>query len=76
MNPVEVELPVSCPVLPLRNQVVFPYMAIPLSVGRPRSISALESAMQRQGQILLAMQLTADCQNPQQEDLHAVGVLA
>ncbi|PKN47527.1 MAG: endopeptidase La [Deltaproteobacteria bacterium HGW-Deltaproteobacteria-17] len=76
MNPVEVEPPVSCPVLPLRNQVVFPFMAIPLSVGRPRSISALEAAMQRQGQILLAMQLSADCQNPLKEDLHEVGVLA
>ncbi len=76
MNPVEVELPPSCPVLPLRNQVVFPYMAIPLSVGRPRSISALEAAMARQGQILLAMQLLADCQDPQREDLHEVGVLA
>ncbi len=76
MNSIDGELLASCPVLPLRNQVIFPYMAVPLSVGRPRSISALEAAMARQGQILLAMQLSADCQEPQQEDLHQVGVLA
>lgn len=70
------EIPVSCPVLPLRNQVVFPYMAMPLSVGRKRSIAALEAAVKTQGWVLLALQRDPQCQEPQLKDLHEVAVLA
>ncbi len=70
------EIPASCPLLPLRNQVVFPYMAVPLSVGRPRSISALESAVKSGSPILLALQRDPACEEPRLGDLHEVAVLS
>ena len=44
--------PVDLPLLPLRDVVVFPHMVIPLFVGRPKSIKALESAMEAERRIL------------------------
>ncbi len=69
------DIPSSLPVLPLRNQVVFPFTAIPVSVGRPASISALEHAVGDRGLILLAMQKDPRTQKPQMDDLHDVAVL-
>jgi ATP-dependent Lon protease len=64
------------PVLPLRDVVVYPHMAIPLFVGRPKSIKALELAMQSDKQILLVAQKTAEVDDPAQKDLHQVGTLS
>ncbi len=64
------------PVLPLRDVVVYPHMAIPLFVGRPKSIKALEVAMESDKQILLVAQKTAEVDDPAQKDLHEVGTLA
>jgi ATP-dependent Lon protease len=64
------------PVLPLRDVVVYPHMAIPLFVGRPKSIKALELAMQSDKQILLVAQKTAEVDDPAQKDLHEVGTLS
>jgi ATP-dependent Lon protease len=66
----------SAPVLPLRDVVVFPHMAIPLFVGREKSIKALAAAMQDDKRILLLAQRTADTDDPQSKDLYSVGTLA
>ena len=65
------------PVLPLRDVVVFPYMVIPLFVGRDKSIRALEAAMNSDSKrILLVAQKTAETDDPSGDDLHAVGTVA
>ncbi len=64
------------PVLPLRDVVVYPHMAIPLFVGRPKSIKALEVAMQNDKQILLVAQKTAEVDDPAQKDIHDIGTLS
>ncbi|AXQ29107.1 endopeptidase La [Solimonas sp. K1W22B-7] len=66
----------SAPVLPLRDVVVFPHMAIPLFVGREKSIKALSAAMQNDKRILLLAQKTADTDDPAEKDLYEVGTLA
>jgi ATP-dependent Lon protease len=64
------------PVLPLRDVVVFPHMAIPLFVGREKSITALEAAMAEDKKILLVAQKAADIDNPGAGDIYEVGTLA
>lgn len=64
------------PVLPLRDVVVYPHMAIPLFVGRSKSIKALEVAMQNDKQILLVAQKTAEVDDPAQKDIHDIGTLS
>lgn len=63
-------------VLPLRDVVVFPHMAIPLFVGREKSINALEAAMAEDKRILLVAQQAADIDDPGTEDVYTVGTLA
>ncbi|ROO29235.1 peptidase [Salinisphaera orenii MK-B5] len=64
------------PVLPLRDVVVFPHMAIPLFVGREKSINALEAAMAEDKKILLVAQKAADIDDPGADDIYEVGTLA
>ena len=64
------------PVLPLRDVVVFPYMVMPLFVGRAKSINALEEAMNDDKQLLLVSQREADLEEPTPEDLFDVGTIA
>jgi ATP-dependent Lon protease len=64
------------PVLPLRDVVVYPYMVIPLFVGRDRSIQALEAAMDDDKQILLAAQKNASQDEPEPDDLYRTGTVA
>jgi ATP-dependent Lon protease len=64
------------PVLPLRDVVVYPYMVIPLFVGRDKSIRALEAAMEDDKQILLAAQKNASQDEPEPEDLYRIGTVA
>tara|TARA_R110001599_G_scaffold252633_6_gene452728 strand:- start:10653 stop:13052 length:2400 start_codon:yes stop_codon:yes gene_type:complete len=64
------------PILPLRDVVVFPHMAIPLFVGREKSIKALSAAMQDDKRILLLAQRTPDVDDPGPGDLYNVGTLA
>jgi len=63
---------VLLPLLPLRDVVVFPHMVIPLFVGRPKSIKALESAMDSGKTLLLVAQKSAAKDEPSSEDLHKV----
>ncbi|MBS0545019.1 MAG: endopeptidase La [Proteobacteria bacterium] len=64
------------PLLPLRDVVVFPHMVIPLFVGRPKSIKALESAMEAGKGILLVAQKSASKDEPGVEDLYSIGCVA
>ncbi|OGT48138.1 MAG: endopeptidase La [Gammaproteobacteria bacterium RIFCSPHIGHO2_12_FULL_38_11] len=66
----------SVPVLPLRDVVVYPYMVVPLFVGRERSIKALEVAMAADKQILLATQKNATEDQPTEKGIHLIGTLA
>lgn len=56
--------PVELPLLPLRDVVVFPHMVIPLFVGRPRSIKALELAMEAGSSVMLVAQKSAGKDEP------------
>ena len=66
------------PLLPLRDIVVFPGMVVPLFVGREKSVAALESAMLTEGEkdIFLLAQLDPGCDDPEQDDLFDIGVIA
>ena len=66
----------SFPVLPLRDVVVFPNMVLPLFVGREKSIAALEFAMENGKNIALVAQHDAANENPGEDDIYDVGVLA
>ena len=68
--------PQIMPILPLRDVVVYPYMVIPLFVGREKSIEALEAAMEENKQILLAAQRNATQDEPEADDLYRVGTVA
>jgi ATP-dependent Lon protease len=64
------------PLLPLRDVVVFPHMVIPLFVGRPKSIKALEAAMEQGKSIMLAAQKAAAKDEPSADDIYEIGCVA
>jgi ATP-dependent Lon protease len=64
------------PLLPLRDVVVFPHMVIPLFVGRPKSIKALEAAMEQGKSIMLAAQKAAAKDEPSPDDIYEIGCIA
>jgi ATP-dependent Lon protease len=64
------------PVLPLRDIVVFPYMIVPLFVGREKSINALDEVMRTDRQILLAAQKNAGDDDPEPDAIYTMGTLA
>jgi len=66
----------ALPLLPLRDVVVFPHMVIPLFVGRPKSIKALEIAMESGKSILLVAQKSAAKDDPSADDLYRIGSVA
>jgi len=68
--------PISLPLLPLRDVVVFPHMVIPLFVGRPKSIKALEAAMEAGRQIMLVAQKAAGKDEPKAEDMFEIGCVS
>jgi ATP-dependent Lon protease len=67
---------IDLPLLPLRDVVIFPHMVIPLFVGRPKSIKALETAMQAERRIMLVAQKTAAKDEPQVSDMFDVGCIS
>src|SRR6202171_6336531 len=67
---------VQYPLLPLRDVVVFPHMVIPLFVGRPKSIKAMETAMEAGKSILLVAQKSAAKDDPGPQDLYAIGCVS
>ncbi|MCX7896629.1 MAG: endopeptidase La [Rhodocyclaceae bacterium] len=66
----------TLPLLPLRDVVVFPHMVIPLFVGRPKSIKALEAAMSSDKTILLVAQKSAAKDEPETNDLYDIGCIS
>ncbi|MBK6862505.1 MAG: endopeptidase La [Ideonella sp.] len=67
---------ITMPLLPLRDVVVFPHMVIPLFVGRPKSIKALEAAMEAGRQIMLVAQRAAGKDEPKPDDMFEVGCVS
>lgn len=63
------------PLLPLRDLIIFPHMMMPLFVGREKSINALEEAMSKQTDIVLAAQKDAKTNNPEPKDIYAIGTI-
>jgi len=69
-------VPDVLPLLPVRDVVIFPYMIIPLAVGREKSIKALEEAMSREHLILLVAQKKMQTENPRISDIYQVGTIS
>ncbi len=69
-------VPIDLPLLPLRDVVVFPHMVIPLFVGRPKSIKALEAAMEAERRIMLVAQKAAAKDEPSVSDMFDVGCIS
>ncbi len=65
----------TLPLLPLRDLIIFPHMMMPLFVGREKSINALEDAMSKQTDIVLAAQRDAKTNNPEPKDIYEVGTV-
>ena len=64
------------PLLPLRDIVIFPHMIVPLFVGRPRSVKAVETAMSKHNnQIVLCAQITANVDDPTEADIYKIGTI-
>ncbi|MFQ5328770.1 MAG: endopeptidase La [Thermodesulfobacteriota bacterium] len=63
------------PFIPLRDIIIFPHMVVPLFVGRPKSIKAIEEAMNNNKNILLAAQKNASIEEPTPKDIYRVGTL-
>src|SRR3984885_8332693 len=67
----------TLPVLPLKSAVLFPYLLMPLSAGRPASIAAVEAALATESkEILVFTQRDADLDSPTKDDLYTVGTKA
>lgn len=72
----EIEIPDTLPVLPVRDIVVFPYMILPLFVGREMSIKAIEYSLSTNRMVLLLTQKDLNVENPAPEDLFSIGTAA
>ena len=73
--PQNIEIPAQLPMLPVRDIVVFPYMVLPLFVGRDMSIKAIEAALAGNRMIFLATQKALDVENPTPEEIHTIGTV-
>jgi ATP-dependent Lon protease len=71
-----VEIPEVLPLLPIRDIVIYPYMMLPLFVGRDVSIRAVEEALSRDRLIFLVSQKNSADENPSPEGIHSVGTIA
>ena len=63
------------PILPLKDTVVYPQIVVPLAVGRPRSLAAIEAAMQSGRQFIAVAQRNRELSDPTLEDLYEIGTL-
>jgi len=69
------EIPELLPILPVRDAVVFPYMTLPLQIGRELSLQALEKALGEDRLVLLLAQKNASVEEPEPEDLYRIGTV-
>lgn len=67
---------IKCPVLPLRDIVVYPKMIVPLFVGREKSIKALQSVVDEDGNVILLTQKDATVDEPQADDVYHIGTIS
>src|SRR5512138_2631933 len=72
----EPEIPSVLPLLPVRDIVIFPYMTLPLFVGREGSIAAVDEALARDRHIFLATQKDPSVEDPKEVDLYRTGTVA
>jgi ATP-dependent Lon protease len=72
----QVEIPDVLPLLPIRDIVIYPYMMLPLFVGRDVSIRAVEESLSRDRLIFLVSQKNSAEENPNSSDIHRVGTIA
>ncbi|HLF86410.1 MAG TPA: LON peptidase substrate-binding domain-containing protein, partial [Nitrospiria bacterium] len=71
----KIDIPDTLPLLPVRDIVVYPYMVLPLFVGRDISIKAIDAALSGNRMILLAAQKSLDVEIPQPEEVYSVGTV-
>jgi ATP-dependent Lon protease len=71
----QIEIPKKLPLLPVRDIVIFPYMLLPLFVGREMSIKAIEAALDSHRLIFLAAQRALEVENPEPKDIYSVGTV-
>ncbi len=71
----EVEIPTSLPVLPVRDIVIFPYMILPLFVGREISVKAIDHAVSSNKLVMLITQKDVDIETPSIDDLYSIGTV-
>ncbi|MDP9121109.1 MAG: endopeptidase La [Acidobacteriota bacterium] len=71
-----IKIPDVLPVLPLKDAVVFPYIILPLSVGRDKSVLAVDRALAESRVIMLVAQRDGAVENPGEKDLHEIGTAA
>jgi len=71
----EIEIPDSLPVLPVRDIVVFPYMILPLFVGREMSIKAIDHSLNTNKMVMLLTQKDLNAENPAPNELYSVGTV-
>jgi ATP-dependent Lon protease len=72
----EQQIPEELPLLPVRDVVIFPYMILPLFVGREKSIAAVDAALAKDRLILLATQKELTEEDPEPEDIYSIGTVA
>ena len=72
----ELKIPDVLPMLPVRDTVIFPYMILPLFVGRESSIKAVDEALAKDRMIFLATQKVATDDNPAPEGIYTIGTAA
>lgn len=72
----EHRIPETLPLLPVRDIVIFPYMVIPLFIGRERSIRGVDYALANDRIMMLVSQKDADREDPKPDDLYTIGTAA
>ncbi len=70
------DIPEVMPILPLRDNVIFPYVIFPILVGRDSSVKAANEAMERSQFIFVSSQKDASVENPKKEDFYREGTVA
>ncbi|TFH35001.1 MAG: endopeptidase La, partial [Bacteroidia bacterium] len=69
------ELPLSMPVLSLRNNVLFPGVVLPISIGRPKSINLIRDVYKSDKIVAVVAQKDPEMEDPEYEDLHHIGTI-
>ena len=70
------KVPDTIPLLPVRDVVVYPFMILPLFVGREKSVRAVDESLSRDRLILLVAQRDAEKEDPGVDEIHSVGTVA